>query len=211
MPIDIRPLVKPATTALLTNEVQASILGGDLESPLATSGRAVLPNIVRLAQAARSAGVQVVHCVKIFRRDALGRNRNIVLYQRRGSVSTESTPLPEPDNRPVPGSHVVPELGPDERDLVMTRLHGMGAVTDSGVDPVLRTLGISTVVVTGVSINIGVTNTVMDLVNRGYHVVVPRDAVAGTPDSYTPQILDNTIKFLATLTTTEDLLKAWGS
>ncbi len=48
MPIDIRPQVNPATTALITNEVQASILGDDVESPLATSGRAVLPNIVRL-------------------------------------------------------------------------------------------------------------------------------------------------------------------
>jgi nicotinamidase-related amidase len=204
VPLDVRPLVVPATTALLTNEVQPSTVSGT--DALGIAGARVLPAIVRLADAARAAGVQVVHCVKVFRRDSLGRNRNVVLYRQRGALPTGPV---APDSRPVPGSEVAAELGPDERDLVMTRLHGMGAACDTGVVQVLRTLGITTVVVVGVSTNIGVPNTVMDLVNQGFEVVVPRDAVGGTDDEYTEQMLANTIRFLATITATDDLVDAW--
>lgn len=204
MAFDVRPLVRPATTALLTNEVQPGTVGGG--SGLASAGARVLPEIVRLAEAARAAGVQVVHCVKVFRRDSLARNRNVVLYRLRGQVPEGPV---EPDSRPVPGSTVVPDLGPDERDLVLTRLHGMGAACDTGVVPVLRNLGVTTVVVTGVSLNIGVTNTVMDLVNQAFEVVVPRDAVAGTPDDYSELMIEHTLRFLATITTTDELVRAW--
>jgi nicotinamidase-related amidase len=204
MPLDVGPLISPAFTAVLVNEVQPSTVSGPGE--LNEAGARILPTIVTLVDAARTAGVQVVHCVKVFRRDSLARNRNILLYRRRGLVSDEAA---TPDSRPVPGSVVAPELGPDERDLVMTRLHGMGAVTDTGVVPVLRNLGVTSVVVVGVSLNIGVTNTVMDLVNHGFEVVVPRDAVAGTPDSYAEQVVEHTIKHLATVTTSAAIIDAW--
>jgi len=204
VPIDVRPLVSPATTALLLNEVQPSTVSGPGE--LNEAAATVLPNIVRLTEAARDVDVQVVHCVKVFRRDSLGRNRNVLLYRRRGVMPGEPV---APDSRPSPGSMVAPEVGPDERDLVMTRLHGMGAVTDTGVVPVLRNIGVTTVVVVGVSLNIGIPNTVMDLVNHAFEVVVPRDAVAGTPQSYGEEMLEHTIKHLATVTTTDVLLDAW--
>ncbi len=201
---DVRPLVAPATTALLLNEVQPSTVSGD--SPLAVAAARRLPAVVQLTEGARAAGVQVVHCVKVFRRDSLARNRNTPLYRRSGVLPTGPV---EPDSRPVPGSVVAPELGPDERDLVMTRLHGMGAVTDTGVVPVLRNLGIASVVVAGVSLNVGIPNTVMDLMNHGFEVVVPRDAVAGVPEDYAEQVIQHTLKAVATVTTTEAVLDAW--
>lgn len=209
MPLDIKPLIEPGISAVLTNEVQSSVV--HVEGDLAENARAVLDNIVALADAARACGVPVVHAVKVFRRDSVARNRNIVLYQRRNQLPDPDAGPPTPDHRAQPGCHVVPELGPDERDLVMTRLHGMGAVHDSGIDPVLRTLGASTVIVTGVSLNVGVTNSVMDLVNRGFDVVVPDDAVAGTPMSYKDQIMRYTIKNLAVVVPTEQILAAWRS
>ncbi|HEX5587112.1 MAG TPA: isochorismatase family protein [Acidimicrobiia bacterium] len=205
MPIDVAPLVAPRTTALLLNEVQPSTVSGP--GDLNAAGAKVLPTIVALAVAARAAGAQVMHCVKVFRRDALARNRNVALYRRRGLLTDEAA---EPDPRPVAGSVVAPELGPDPRDLVMTRLHGMGAVTDTGVVPVLRNLGITNVVVVGVSLNIGVTNTVMDLVNHAFEVIVPRDAVAGVPEAYADQVIEHTIKNLATVTTSDAILAAWA-
>jgi nicotinamidase-related amidase len=77
------------------------------------------------------------------------------------------------------------------------------------LDPVLRNLGVSTVVVVGVSLNIAIPNLVMDAVNAAYHVVLPRDAVAGIPTEYGEAIIDNTLSMLATITTTDELLRAW--
>jgi nicotinamidase-related amidase len=78
------------------------------------------------------------------------------------------------------------------------------------LDAVLRNLGVSTIVAVGVSVNIAITNLVMDAVNAGYHVVVPRDAVAGIPADYADAIIDNTISLLAMVTTISDLMAAWA-
>ena len=72
----------------------------------------------------------------------------------------------------------------------------------------LRNLGVTTIVVTGVSVNIAVTNLVMDAVNLGYEVVLPRDAVCGIPHAYADALTDNTLALLATVTTVDDLIAA---
>jgi nicotinamidase-related amidase len=77
------------------------------------------------------------------------------------------------------------------------------------LDAVLRNLGVSTIVVVGVSLNIAIPNLVMDAVNAAYQVVVPRDAVAGIPADYGAAMIANTLSLLATITGTEDLLRAW--
>ena len=50
----------------------------------------------------------------------------------------------------------------------------------------------------------------MDAVNHGYQFVMPRDAVAGIPESYADQVIDNTLSLLATITTTDEVLAAWS-
>jgi nicotinamidase-related amidase len=208
MPFEVGPLVVPATTALLINEMQGTTTASTEPGSIGEGAVGVLPNIVRLAEAARAVGVQVMHCVILFRRDSLAKNRNVLLYRLRGGAPTEEQ---RPDSRPIEGSVPHPDLGPDDRDIVMTRYHGIGSVADTGVAPVLRNLGITTVVVTGISLNIGVPNAVMDLVNQSFDVVVPRDAVAGTPADYGKHMLRNTIGLLATLTTTDELMSAWSA
>jgi biuret amidohydrolase len=59
-------------------------------------------------------------------------------------------------------------------------------------------------------VNVGVTNLVMDAVNAGYQVVLPRDAVTGVPKEYADAVIDNTLSLLATVTTTDDVIGAWS-
>ena len=87
----------------------------------------------------------------------------------------------------------------------------MTPFTSTALDQMLRNMGVTTVVATGNSVNIGVLGLVMSAVDLGYQVVVPRDAVAGVPVSYANAVLDNTITMLATVTTTNDLIAAWSS
>ena len=77
------------------------------------------------------------------------------------------------------------------------------------LDAVLRNLGVSTIVVVGVSLNIAIPNVVMDAVNAAYRVVVARDAVAGIPADYGAAMITNTLSLLATITSTDDLLQTW--
>src|SRR5207302_4495654 len=112
-----------------------------------------------------------------------------------------------------PGSEaaaVIPEIGVEDSDVVLTRLHGIGPMAGTDLDPVLRNLGVRTIVGVGVSVNVGMTNFVMDAVNLGYRFVLPRDAVAGVPTEYAEAIIDQTLSLLATVVRTEEVLAAWG-
>ncbi len=197
-------LVDPKHTAIVTQECQGAVIGPDAGlAMLADEARRIaLPNITKLLPAARAAGVRVVHCVVQRRPDGLGSNHNAKIFAiGRGEVNI----LPG-----TPGAAVLPELGPEPTDLVLSRWHGVGPMGGTDLDAVLRNLGASTLVVVGVSLNIAIPNVVMDAVNAAYRVVVPRDAVAGIPADYGAAVIDNTLSLLATITTTDELLHTWS-
>jgi nicotinamidase-related amidase len=105
---------------------------------------------------------------------------------------------------------VVPEFGVQDGDFVLSRIHGLNPMAGTDLDPILRNLDVRTLVVVGVSVNVAVTNLVMDAVNLGYQVVLPRDAVAGVPPAYADAVVDNTLALLAEVTTTDAVLAAWS-
>ena len=206
MPIDLAALLTPAHTAIVTSEVQNGVVGEPSALPvLAAAARAeMLPNLGKLLPVARAAGVQVVHCTAYRRADGKGANRNARLF-----AGVKKSPVALlPDTAAV---EVVSELGPEPEDLVLTRTHGLNPLGGTDLDAVLRNLGIRTIVATGVSVNVAITNLVMDAVNLGYDVVLPRDAVTGIPQDYADAVIDNTLSLLATVVTTADLLELWGA
>ena len=122
-------------------------------------------------------GVPVVHCTAETRDDGRGANRNARLF-----MGVKHSPV-----KLSPGSDAVQvpaEIGVDPADIVLARYHGLGPMTGTQLDPMLRNLGVTTIVGVGVSLNIGMTNLAFDAVNRGYQIVLPRDAVAGVPAGY---------------------------
>lgn len=203
MRLALPELVASGHTAVVTQECQGAIVGPDagLGALAAEARREALPAISRLLPAARAAGVSVVHCVVQRRPDRRGSNHNAKLFAVGSGVDIA------PDG---PGTALVPELGTQPSDLVLRRWHGIGPMGGTDLDAILRNLGVTTVVAVGVSVNVAITNLVMDAVNASYRVVVPRDAVAGIPADYATAVIDNTLSLLATITTTEDLIRAWG-
>jgi nicotinamidase-related amidase len=206
MPIDLASLLEPSRTAIVTSEVQNGVVGEPSALPaLADAARGeMLPNLAKLLPVARAAGVQVVHCTAYRRADGKGANANARMFK-----GVQRAPV-----QLLPGStevEVLADLGPEPDDLVLTRTHGLDPMTGTDLDPVLRNLGISTVVVTGVSVNVAITNLVMDCVNRGYDVVLPRDAVCGIPSDYADAVIDNTLALLAAVTTTDELNGIWST
>ncbi|OLP03891.1 isochorismatase [Mycolicibacterium porcinum] len=203
MKLDLAELVAPEHTAIVTQECQGAVVGLDagLAALADEARREALPNIAKLLPAARAASTQVVHCLVQRRPDGLGSNHNAKIFAiGRNDVGI----LPG-----SPGATLLPEFGPEPEDLVLSRWHGLGPMGGTDLDAILRNLGVRTIVAVGVSVNIAITNLVMDAVNAGYRVVLPRDAVAGIPTAYADAVIDNTLSLLATVTTTDDLLHAW--
>jgi len=206
MPIDLVQLVDPAHTVLVTQECQNGVIGARPALPQLAeiARREMVPNAALLTAAARAAGVPVVHCVAARRADGRGSNANARLF-----VGMLKTPVPL-----APGSEavqVIPELGLDESDVVLTRLHGLGPMGGTDLDAVLRNMGATTIVGIGVSVNVGMLDFAFDAVNAGYQFVMPRDAVAGIPVDYADAVLDNTLSLVTTLCTTRQVLDAWST
>jgi len=193
-----------SAAAVVTSECQNGVIGAQSVLPelAAAAAASVIPNGARLCAAARAAAVPVVHCVAGRRPDDRGSNRNARLF---GAMLKSPVRL----DLGSPAAEVVPELDVQPSDLVLSRIHGLSPMAGTDLDPVLRNLGVTTVVVVGVSVNVAITNLVMDAVNAGYRVVLPRDAVAGIPTAYSDAVIDNTLSLLATITTTDNLLHAW--
>ncbi|HEX3708122.1 MAG TPA: cysteine hydrolase [Mycobacteriales bacterium] len=204
MPIDVAALVAPAHTAVVTSECQNSVIGSvSLLPELAAAAAAtVIPNGARVCAAAREAGVNVVHCVAGRRSDDRGSNSNARLF----SALLKS---PVKNLFGTPATEVIEEFGVVDSDLILSRIHGLNPMAGTDLDPVLRNLGATTLVVLGVSVNVAITNLVMDAINLGYQVVLVRDAVCGVPKSYADAVLDNTLSLLATVVTTDELLGYW--
>jgi nicotinamidase-related amidase len=206
VPLDLADLLDPAHTALVTQECQNGVIGDAavLRALADEAAREAVPNIVRLVDAARTAGVAVVHCLAVRRADDRGSNHNARLFLGTRKLGIHIEPG-------SPAADLLPEIGRDPNDLVLTRYHGLGPMGGTDLDAVLRNLGISTVVGVGVSVNVAITNFAMDAVNAGYQFVLPRDAVAGVPSDYVSAVIDNTLAFLATVTSTAEVVDAWAA
>ncbi len=191
-------------TAVVTSEVQAGVLGEPAIFPaLADQARqeGLVERLAATLDAAREAGVAVVHGVAHRRPDGLGANTNARLF----AAAARADVVLAPD---TPAAAILPGLQhPD--DLVSTRLHGLGPHAGTDLDALLTNLDATTVVVVGVSVNVAVTNLVMDLVNAGRQVVLPRDGVTGIPRDYADAVIDHTLSLLATVTTCEELRRHW--
>jgi nicotinamidase-related amidase len=205
MAADLRELVRPATTVLLTQECQRGVVGPDSMIPaLAEAARTsgALANVTRLVHAARAANVGVLHALAARRRDGRGANTNARLFV---SVARE------PNQQWLDSDAALPleEFGPDDSDLTSTRLHGLSPIFGQDVDGLLRNLGCRTLIIVGVSTNVAIPNAVFDAVNLGYQVVLPVDAIAGVPVEYTEVIVRNSLSLVATIVTTDDVLACW--
>jgi nicotinamidase-related amidase len=206
VPVDLAALVAPAHTAVLTMEMQRGVVGDlspipDLADEVERAG--VVKRAAELLAAARAHGVRVVHCTAEFRADRAGSAANCpmlaVMARQPGHLLVGSD-----------AARVVDALGPEPDDLVSSRLHGISPFTGTALDATLRNLGVTTVVATGVSVNLGVLGLAIEAVNLGYRVVVATDAVAGVPRDYADMVMANTIALLATRATVADIVHAWS-
>jgi len=202
----LEELVRPGRAAIITMEMQRGVIG-DLSALRALADviteQSVPARTGGLLEAARRAEIPVIHCKAAFRADRRGSYRNVpmvnaLLKNPEHMLEGEAT------------TDVVPELGPAETDLDSTRLHGMSPFHGTDLDPKLRSLGVDTIVATGVSLNVGIPGLVIEALNHGYHVVLVTDCVGGYPPEYADLVLEHSLARITTQTTAEALQKIWG-
>src|SRR6478672_9623059 len=146
-------LVDPATTAVVTMELQRGIVGDGAMLPALVEecmAKGTVDHAAEVCAAARAAGVRVVHCTAEARADGAGATDNCKIFAI--GAKARRAHGAAPTARGSEGAKLMPQLGDDPRDITIARLHGMTPFTSTSLDQVLRNLGIKTVVAVGVSV-----------------------------------------------------------
>jgi nicotinamidase-related amidase len=198
-------LVDPAHTVLIFQEVQNGVVGRSSALPEMARVAASIDLIGAcsvLAFAARAGGVQIVHATAERRADGKGANRNARIFT--GFAKQAVVPLPGSE-----AAQPVPEVGLEEEDLVLPRLHGISPMLGTHLDVLLRNMGVTTVVCAGVSLNLAIPSLVFDAVNLGYQVVIARDAVVGLPLEYGDAVMEHSLSLVATVVESAELAQIW--
>jgi len=168
--------------ALVVIDLQKGIICGSVAD--------IVPNAAALARAFRQHGLPVVLV------NVTGRAPGRTDADSRGSHGSAGT-------LPAGWADIIDELEPQPGDHRITKRR-RSAFHDTGLDTLLRDLGVTQVVLAGVSTSSGVESTARSAHDHGYHVVLATDAMADPdPDSHRHSLTRVFPKLGETATTAE--------
>ncbi len=203
-------LANPVYTTIITMELQKGVVGEQALFPglsLVVKETGILNAAGRVCVAGRLAGVKVVHATMRQRHDGAGGAINCRIFamvkKRRDEVGFG------PTDQGQPGCELVDELDVQPGDIEVPRMHGVTPFTGTELDAIVRNLGTKTIVLMGVSLNLGIIGAALSAVDLGYQLVVVRDAVVGIPIEYGEAVLQSTISTIATIVTSAELVTTW--
>ncbi|MEP6573183.1 MAG: isochorismatase family protein [Gemmatimonadota bacterium] len=182
----------PATTALVLIDLQRGIVGPPTVPHSATE---VVARAVLLARRFRE------------------RRAPVVLVHVDPGASGELFPQPTLDTLPVARSNadgwttIVEELGPEPGDIVVTK-HQPSAFYGTDLDLHLRRRGIRTIVLGGISTNVGVEATARAAHERGYDQIFVENAMAAREVDLHTFPVTRTFPTLGRVRSTEQVLDA---
>lgn len=180
-------------TALVVIDLQKGIVG----MPTAPhSADDVVGNAVRLAKAFRE------------------RNMPVVLVRVTPSPDMKDRLAPKTDgpgmafrDLPTDWAAIVPEMGPEDGDIVLTKRQ-WGAFTGTELDLQLRRRGIDTIVLCGISTNIGVESTARFAYEYAYEQVFVEDAMAARTKEEHAHAVETTFARIGRVRSTSEVLAA---
>jgi len=160
--------------------------------------RGVIPKLQTVIAAARARGVPILY-VNFCGKPGFPRP-NTLIHRRsqRRPMLVEGTW----------GVETHAALAPQPEDFVLERTVGVDGSYGTQLYPVLRMLGRTTMLMSGVSTNLAVEGIVRASVNRGFDVVVMEDCCASYPDEWHRFSIENIMPLLATVTTAAEMIRA---
>ena len=155
-------LIDRSKTALVVIDLQKGVVG---RQTVPYTSESVVKNAAALADAFRKIGMPVFLVRVAFSPDEKDALRPIV-------------DTPWPAQTPPPGwTDIVPEIGPKPGDFVIAK-HQWGAFYGTELDLEFRRRGITTMVLCGISTNIGVESTARFAFEYGFNQIFVEDAMS---------------------------------
>ena len=193
-------------SALIIQDLQNDVIGeggafADSGAPAHAKSQNVVENVKRLAEAARQAGMPVIHVLYIVDEGAPGLKQNAPLFvgvkEANALVRGSWGAAPVDGLEPQPGDHVVEKM----------RMNGF---YNTRLDILLRGLGAETIVITGAWTNMSIEHTARHGADAGYEVFVVSDGTSTTGDEWQNAALNYAMTNVATVITTGEAVQALG-
>lgn len=185
--------IDPKTTALVLIDLQKGIARQPVEPH---NSDAVIFRGAELARAFREAGAPVVLVRVGFSHDAAEMLR---------PETDQARPAAGP---PAPDfSEFVEEVGQADSDIVVTK-HNWGAFFGTDLDVQLRRRGIKTIVLGGISTNMGVESTARQAHEHAYNIIFVEDAMASFSGSDHAHTVERTFPRIGKVSSTKEVLAA---
>jgi nicotinamidase-related amidase len=159
--------IEPRTTALIVVDMQNDFVaaGAPMETP---AGRAMLPHLKQALACCREHGIPVIYTAHVFRPG--GCDLGLLAHAPaigRGEALVDGSP----------GVAIFPEIAPRDGEIVITK-HRFSAFYGTDLEIILRGLGVTTVVISGVTTENCCHATARDAFFRDFQVVFLADATA---------------------------------
>jgi len=173
---------------------------GEAEYRYARIERLLIPNIRRLATAFRAAGARVIYLTYGC---ALPDYSDAPLHLKKWLEATRN-------RAGNPEHEIVAELTPQPGELVLNKTT-IGAFASTGLEAALRGMGITEIVVTGVSTNNCVGMTAMEAADRQFGVVLVDDATGTCSDEMQAATAKTFRRLWGRVATTDEVLAELGA
>jgi gluconolactonase len=193
-------------SALIIQDLQNDVIGeggafADSGAPAHAKSQNVVENVKRLADAARQAGMPVIHVLYIVDEGAPGLRQNAPLFvgvkEANALVRGSWGAAPVDGLEPQPGDHVVEKM----------RMNGF---YNTRLDILLRGLGAETIVITGAWTNMSIEHTARHGADAGYEVFVVSDGTSTTGEEWQNAALNYAMTNVASVISTDEAVQALG-
>lgn len=200
-------LVRPAWTAVLVIDMLNDFLSEDGKTARRAgrsmhAARKVIPRQQRLLDAARARGATVVYVKHLTLPGGRSSSGPWIEARTRATYSVDDICL-----QGTWGAEVIDELTP--RDDLEVCKHRYSGFAGTGLDLLLRTHGIRTVLCAGVSTNVCVEATAREAFSLDYYVVFAEDACASWDASLHEATLTTARQRYANVVDVETVVDAW--
>jgi nicotinamidase-related amidase len=199
--VDLPDIINTMHTALLVWDVQNLLVERIFNQ------QKFLDNLKAIVETARKSGVPVIYSKIVpLPMEFESPSRTLMMMRRFGIQDPEKLPVfLQPGS---PEAEIHPTVAPVEGDIVLDK-HTASMFIGTHFEPMMRNRGIETIVMTGISTEMGVASSARDAGNRGFYTVIAKDAVSSASE----EMHNACLKILERIVLVEPcrkIMECWG-
>jgi nicotinamidase-related amidase len=192
---------------MLVIELQNDLCGSQLAEERGLRGalaravrdRGVLQKVASVLEACRARGVPVIYLTKE-RHPSIPAPSHATIYKMSGSSPTLV--------HGTWGAQVVDEIKPQESDLVLPRFTSIDPSYGTELWSICDSMGLTTLVLAGISTTLAVEGTARAAANRNYRVIVVEDCCASVPNEWHEFSVNNVLPLIGQVCSSNDVAAA---